>query len=130
MKKLLITAVFFIAGCSEKPIDEKILVLECFNYDAAKNWDQPVFIWYKANNSLDGSDGSSTPYQSHNDFRTTFVRDFTDDIAVDPRTERREIIYDEFKKDLSIRKTWRYSNGDPYYLEPNNYSCKVIEDNR
>ena len=125
--KFCLTVLFFLSGCAK---DEKLLVIECFNKDTDKSWDTPVFIWYKSNNSLDGSDGSSTPHQYSDDFKSVFFREFVKEIAVNPNTERREITFDEFKKDLSIKRTWRPFGGVPYYVEPSLYSCKILEDNR
>ena len=131
--KLCLIALFFLLGCAK---DEKLLVIECFNKDPDKSWDNPVFIWYKSiqgnllYNSLDGSDGSSTPHQYSDDFKSVFFREFVKEVAVNPNTERREITFDEFKKDLSIKRTWRPLDGEPYYVEPSFYSCKILEDNR
>ena len=124
---ITLTIALMLFGCAE---EEKLLVIECINKDNAKKWDNPVFIWYKSNNSLDGSDGSSTPHQYSNDFKSIFFREFVREIAIHPDTERRQITFDEFKKDLLIERTWRPEDGKPYYVKPNTYSCKVLEDNR
>ena len=67
--KFCLIALFFLSGCAK---DEKLLVIECFNKDTGKSWDNPVFIWYKSNNSLDGSNGTSTPHQYSDDFKSVF----------------------------------------------------------
>ena len=124
--KFCLIALFFLSGCAK---DEKLLVIECLNKDTDKSWDNPVYIWYKSNNSLDGSDGSSTPHQYSDDFKSVFFRDFVSERAVNPDTERREITFNEFKNDLSIKRTWRHPDGQ-HYVGPSFYSCKILEDNR
>ena len=87
---LIVLLGFGLIGCS----NNANLTLDCeldeiFNEDLVEKRTQ--FIWYKANNSLQGKDGSVTHYAYHNDFIIYFMRDRV-----------RGITYDKFEKTLTI----------------------------
>jgi len=87
---LIVLLGFGLIGCS----NNANLTLDCeldeiFNEDLVEKRTQ--FIWYKANNSLQGKDGSVTPFAFQTDFMIHFMRD-----------KVRAIAYDKFEKTLMI----------------------------
>ena len=87
----LVLIVFGIVGCSDNDIK---LTLDCelddrFNESVFAKRIQ--FIWYKSNNSLQGVDGTVTPYKFENDFEVTFERKDT-----------RRILYNKIENSLTL----------------------------
>ena len=92
MKKLLALILpLLIVGCSDNDIK---LTLDCElddRYNESVFAKRIQFIWYKSNNSLQGVDGTVTPYKFENDFEVTFERKDT-----------RGILYNKIENSLTF----------------------------
>jgi hypothetical protein len=90
-KPLALLLLFGIVGCSDNDMK---LTLDC---ELDNRWNPGVFekkmqyIWYESTNSLQGKNGTVTPYKYENDFEITFERKDT-----------RGILYNRLDNSLTI----------------------------
>ena len=88
-------------GCGGSDIK---LSLDCESKNKTDSFDEPLrtqYIWYKSSDSLQGSDGSVTPYRSHDDFEITFLRNTPTELR-NPTNPYRKVKFNKTTKELYI----------------------------